>query len=377
MTRPRLYKLVDWLIARRAERAGLEKPRRGMLMVNSGGLGDSILFSLIASRFTDLVEAGEPVDLVVRDGSAAAAFLYPPEINVISLDYRRYRRDPLYRYRKSAELQDRRYRIAVSTDHLRLPTVDDALVRATAAERTAGLKPRSWPKHDAELQRNLDFYTDIIEPSAGMAHRMIRWLELINALTGGSHPPPLVRFALERLPVPDEAASSCVLLHPFSSEAPRQFPYRRFEAIVERLGDRFSIILSAGPGDLERNPEYRGLLRRSNVGLNEDPLQAKLAVLRSARLVVSVDTSIMHLAVGAGAPTLCLSSAAHVVDSVPYDPAITPDNVTFLYHDMPCRGCLGNCIHPLEEGRFACVARLSGDEVVAAVEAALAPSAGE
>jgi ADP-heptose:LPS heptosyltransferase len=103
------------------------------------------------------------------------------------------------------------------------------------------------------------------------------------------------------------------------------------------------------------------------VRLDEQGLEAKAALMRAARLVVSVDTSVMHLAVGCGVTTLCLASAAHVIDSVPYDPRMTPDNVTFLYHDLPCRGCLGQCILPLEEGMYPCVARLDIEAVLAKV----------
>ena len=201
-----------------------------------------------------------------------------------------------------------------------------------------------------------------------MVHRLVRWLELINAVTGRDDPPPLVSFPPERLPDPVSLPAPTVVLHPFASEPERQFAAQTFAMIVDNIPPDQDIVLSAGPGDLERNPEFRILLDRPQATLDEGPLLAKMALMRSAQFVVSVDTSIMHLAVGAGVPTLCLCSAAHVVDSVPYDPRMTPENVTFLYHDMPCRGCLGTCIHPLEGGRVVCVASLSPREILDAVK---------
>jgi ADP-heptose:LPS heptosyltransferase len=325
------------------------------------------LFSVIAPRFLELAEADETVDVLVQDGNTAAAFLYPPRMHVFSVDYRRFRRSPIYRYRTSRALQDRRYRLAVSADHLRLPTVDDALIAACSAERTIAMEPRSWPKHDAELARNRRLYTTLVEVQGGMAHRLIRWLELINATTGCDEPPPVVAFPIDRLPPAAELSAPSVLIHPFSSEKARQFPAPVWEMIVACLPDGFEVILSASPDDLRRNPEFAGLVKRPGVRLDLQDLEAKLSTIRAARFVVSVDTSIMHLAVGTGVPTLCLCSAAHVVDSVPYDPRMTPRNVRFLFHDMPCRGCLGTCIHPLKDGCFPCVTRLPADEIEAAV----------
>ena len=368
MVRPKLYKLIDWLIRRRARRREPGARRHGILLVSSGGLGDTILFSLITPRFLELAANGEPVDVLVQDGNTAVAFLFPPGTNVFSVDYRRFRHNSIYRYRISKGLQDRGYRIAVSTDHLRLPTVDDALVAACAAEQSLALEPRSWRKHDADLHRNLRFYTTVVKVQNGMVHRLVRWLELINAVTGRDDPPPLVSFPPERLPDPVRLPAPTVVLHPFSSEPERQFAAKTFAMIADTIPSDQDIVLSAGPGDLERNPEFRILLDRHQATLDEGPLLAKMALMRAARFVVSVDTSIMHLAVGAGVPTLCLCSAAHVVDSVPYDLRMTPENVTFLYHDMPCRGCLGTCIHPLEGGRVVCVASLSPREILDAVK---------
>ena len=66
------------------------------------------------------------------------------------------------------------------------------------------------------------------------------------------------------------------------------------------------------------------------------------------------------------------ASAAYVGEIVPYAPSITPSNAHFLYHDMPCRGCLGSCVLPLENGRFPCVDRLETTRAEAAVSELLA-----
>ena len=75
-----------------------------------------------------------------------------------------------------------------------------------------------------------------------------------------------------------------------------------------------------------------------------------------------------------GAPTLCLASAAYVDEIVPYAPEITPPNAHFLYTPMDCQSCLGNCIHPPEDGMYPCVAQLEADVVVQKMQELLAGS---
>lgn len=346
-----------------------------MLLVSSGGLGDTILFSVVAPRFLNLAEGDEPVDLIVRTSSAAAGFLYPPRMRVRAVDYRRFLRNPLYRLRTSRDVSGAGYRVAISTDHLRLPGVDDALVAASGADERYAMTPRSWPKHDARLARNRRYYSDWFAVPEGMAHRMVRWTDFANWVTGRSDPMPAVRFDPERLPAPSQFETPTVVLHPFSAIRERQHSYALFARILAALPSDHDVVLSAGPGDLDRNPEYRALASVPRVRLDERSLESKAAVMQGARFVVTVDTSVMHLAIGIGALTLCLASAAHVVDSVPYDSRITPDNVRFLYHDMPCRGCLGSCIHAFEEGMYPCVARLDAKAVMDALADMIADAA--
>lgn len=363
----KLYRILDWWLNRKRRSTPRRAPARGVLLISSGGLGDTILFSVMIGKFQELARPGEPVHLIIRSECRSVQFLFPPEVQVKPVNYRRFLRNPFYRYRVSMNLRDQGYRLAVSTDHLRLPTIDDALVFACQAEQTFAMEPRSWPKHDRHLAQNSLRYSRLVKVNPEMAHRLIRWLELINGLTGKEDSPPLVRFDSKRLPPPANVSRPTVVLHPFSAIRERQFPVDIWKKLVDRLPSDYAVVLSAAPGDLDRDKEFRDLLDLSRVSLDTTSLEEKASLLGAASLVVSVDTSLMHLAVGVGARTLCLASAAHVVDSVPYDPRITPDNVTFLYFDMPCRGCLGNCILPLENDRYPCVARLDVERILAMV----------
>ena len=69
--------------------------------------------------------------------------------------------------------------------------------------------------------------------------------------------------------------------------------------------------------------------------------------------------------------------AAFVGEIVPYDPATRPENAHFIYHSMPCEGCLGDCILPPEDGMFPCVSRLDDNKVLARAREILTASIGQ
>ncbi|MBT3305730.1 MAG: lipopolysaccharide heptosyltransferase family protein, partial [Alphaproteobacteria bacterium] len=146
-----------------------------------------------------------------------------------------------------------------------------------------------------------------------------------------------------------------------------QSPPALYRRIVENVSPNTKIVLTGAPGDLESNPEFKSLLELPGVSFDDSVFEDLIPVLRGAQLVISVDTALMHLAVAVGAPTVCLASAAYVGEIVPYDSAIAPDNVRFLYHTMECEGCLGDCVLPMENGMYPCVARLDQDQVIAGV----------
>ena len=181
------------MIRTRARKAREDK--RGLLIVSSGGIGDTILFSLMIERFMSLVPDGEDVTLVVRSESQIVHFLFSERVHMMPVDYRKFIRSPLYRFSVSKKICDLGVRTAISTDHLRLPTVDDVMIMASGAAARYALTPRSWPKHDAALMRHREWYTNWIEPEPAMAHRLIRWWELARGLTKDDTPPPKVTFA--------------------------------------------------------------------------------------------------------------------------------------------------------------------------------------
>jgi ADP-heptose:LPS heptosyltransferase len=174
----------------------------------------------------------------------------------------------------------------------------------------------------------------------------------------------VVRLSPEQMPAAAPLAEPTVFIQPFSAVKAKQSPPDLYRAIIAALPPGWKVRVAGHPSDLDKNPDYRPLLDLLGVSFEPAPFAELAGMLRSARLVISVDTACMHLAAALGVPTLCLASAAYVGEIVPYAEAITPGSVRFLWQPMDCAGCLGDCRFPALDSMYPCVAALDRAMVV-------------
>jgi hypothetical protein len=358
--------IVDWWRNRQRRRTPRPGRANGVLLISSGGLGDTVLFAHVAERFQGLAEDGEPVTILLRSDAMKMAFLLPSGVVAKAVDYKKLRNDLAYRRDVTDELFNAHYRLLVHTDYLRHPDLDEALVAAAQAGEAVAMEPRPWRKYDARLNRNQRLYGRLFDSGPANLDKVLRWSAFADWLLGAEAPPPRALLPVSSLP-PPAGDGPDVIIQPFSAVKMKQSPPALYRRIIESLAPGTRVALTGTQGDLEVNSDFQSLLDLPGVEFDSSPFQDLVPKLRAAKLVISVDTALMHLAVAVGAPTLCLASAAYVGEIVPYDPAITPKNARFVYHSMPCEGCLGNCIYPPEDGMFPCVARLDEAEVLAQV----------
>lgn len=362
----RAHRLIDPVLAGVLRMRPRPRRAAGVLLISAGGLGDTVLFSLVLPRLMELAHPDEPVTVLLRGDGARMSFLFPPQVRVLKVDFNRLRQ-PGYRLRVAADLHDAHYRLVIHTDYLRHPDLDEFLVACCRADDTAAMEPRPWPKYQGRLDANRRLYRRLFPSGPAHADKVLRWARFADFLTGRTQAAPMVLLPPSARPPAQSLAAPTVLFQPFSAVKEKQSPPALWARIARSLPQDWRVKLAGHPSDLDKNPDYRPLLDLPNVEFEGAPFAALAGLIQGCRLVVSVDTACMHLAVVLGAPTLCLASSAYVGEIVPYAAEITPPNAHILRHDMDCRGCLGDCRLPPEHGMYPCVAALDPDAVVARV----------
>ncbi len=372
----RLQPLFDKFSLARRRRRGRAGEPSGVLFVASGGLGDTILLSHVVDRFCQVADPGEKITLLLRTDGAKTAFLLPETITVETIDFGKLSQDRQYRCDVADDLYARHFRLAVSLDYLRHPRLDEFLLLASDAAETVAMIAKPWAKYTHALAKNQAAMTRTFDSGPPVKDKLIRWTDFANWLTNRDLPPPRARVDEQRLPPIAPTDRPTVYIQAFSAVRQKQPTVDVFRAILAEIPADWVVRFAGAPGEDTRNPEYQGLFSDARVSYDDTTFAELVPKLRSARMVVSVDTAFLHLAIAVGTPTLGLASAAYVDEIVPYAPACMPSNARFVYHDMPCRSCLGDCTLPAEGGRYPCVARLSETEVVRAVTDLIADGAG-
>lgn len=363
----KLKRLVADVLRSFRPRPARDGAASGVLLLSSGGLGDTVLFALVLDRFATLARPGEEVAVLLRTDGARMAFLFPPEIRVIRVDYGRLGKDPAYRAQVMDDLYRAHYRLVVSTDFKRHPDLDEALAFACEAPESAAMRARPWAKYRRRLNANAARWGRLVESGPALLDKVVRWSRFASELTGGDRPPPKVALPPERMPAPVALPGPTVIVQPFSAVKEKQSPPALYARIAAALPQGWRMLVAGHPSDLDRNPDYRPLLDLPNVSFEPAPFAELAGIMRGARLVVSVDTACMHLAAALGVPTLCLASAGFVGEIVPYADEIMPGNLKVLYRPMDCQGCLGDCRVPLVNSMFPCVAALDSDAILAEI----------
>lgn len=360
----KLKRLISDTLRRLRPRPGRPAEASGVLLLSSGGLGDTVLFALVLPRFLELARPGETVTVLLRADGAKMAFLFPPEIQVIKVDFGRLAKDPAYRGAIFDDLYRAHYRLVISSDFKRHPDLDEALAFACEAPESAAMRARPWAKYQSRLDANQRRWGRLVESGPALQDKVVRWSRFASELTGRVQPPPRVALPPERMPARIEPPGPMVIVQPFSAVREKQSPPALYARIAAALPPGWSLRIAGHPGDLDKNPDYRPLLDLPNVSFEPAPFSELAGILRGARLVVSVDTACMHLAAALGVPTLCLASAGFVGEIVPYADEVMPGNLRVLYQPMDCAGCLGDCRLKAVNSMFPCVAALDSDAIL-------------
>ncbi len=133
------------------------------------------------------------------------------------------------------------------------------------------------------------------------------------------------------------------------------------DLLQERLG--LTPVVMGAAGDAELAEKIRkGSRRGCAIAAGKTSMKSAAALLEGARVVVAVDTALMHMAVAVGAPTVGVCGASWWPGFQDYE------RFTLVREPMTCSPCLR---HPTCGGRWDCMRALSAERVLTAVQGLL------
>jgi ADP-heptose:LPS heptosyltransferase len=222
----------------------------------------------------------------------------------------------------------------------------------------ADLRPGRLLTFDSPGYRGPTWYPD--------EHEVHRWCRLVSEGLGIAADPDALDLAVPELPPP---VSGAAVVHPGAAYPGRRWPAERFAAVARHLAARgHDVRITGGPAERASASEVARL-----AGLGEEAVLAGrtssvelAAVIAAARVVVSGDTGVAHLASAYRRPSVVLFG--------PVSPALW---------GPPPRGAPGEPLHvvlwhgdgtgdPWGTELDPALGRITVDEVVGALDALLA-----
>ena len=268
----------------------------------------------------------------------------------------------------------RRYDIAISTQ-----SGDRPIAFAFAAGRLrAGVTTDDDPWLARRLKR-IALHRSV--PAAEKLHRVEQMLRLADILDIPRVPELVCPAAAPHSQVPH--GGNYAVIHAAPMFAYKEWIRDGWRAVAAGLAERgLSVVAIGGPDDAERR--YLEEVWRDVTAIHQVDWAETMTLLARARVYIGPDTSVTHLAAAAGCPTVALFG--------PMDPRVwgpwpvggltalwaasdriqKRGNVWIVQNPLPCLPCtLEGCDRHIGS-RSACLDELKPEQVLAAVDQALA-----
>lgn len=350
---------------------------KGMAIVRLDAIGDFVLWLDAAKEFRTLYP-NKKIILIANQIWSGLAKLLPYWDEVIPVDRKKMTRNPIYRFQTLRRIRLLGVEWAIQPTFSREYLRGDSLIRATGALHRIGFTGdlrniTSWQKIISDR-----WYSQLLPASAELLMELqknaefMRGLGLRNFTASSPSLPDLIDLP-KNLTIDQPYFVIC----PGSSRPSKQWPATQFGKILSKVTNAqdWRAVLCG-------NRQERGLCSQvinssGTEALNlagETSLPELVEVIRRAKILVSNDTSAVHIAAAVGTPSVCTLGGGQYGRFLPYAIEISKHvKPVPVIHRMDCFNCNWQCTEPHENGMAVpCISQITVDQVMEAIKNILA-----
>ena len=268
----------------------------------------------------------------------------------------------------------KRYHLAVSSQAGDRPFFFTVI----AGRQHAGMTDPNGPRAGGALKR-LVLGRSI--PTTANIHRVEQMMLLARAL--GIAAVPQVVGPAATAPAGIDGGAKYAVVHAAPMFTYKEWTRDGWRALAAGLAQRgLTVIATGGPGETER--AYLDDVWQGQIPVHRGRWTDTMALLKNARVFIGPDTSVTHLAAAAGCPTVALFGPTdpRVWGPWPADGLERPweasntvqqrGNVWIVQNPLPCVPCMLEGCERRIASRSICLDELPAQQVLAAVDRAIA-----
>lgn len=349
------------------------------LFIRLDAIGDFVLWLDAARALVSRYHAqGYSVVLLGNKAWASWAREMGVADEVWEIDVLRFNKKLPYRWQWLSKIRKAGFKIAIQPTFSRTFLEGDSLVRASGAhERIGSVGDESNITQCFKSWSNR-WYTRLIAAESMQLMELKRNAEFMRGLGFADF-----RARLPAIPQAPGKRTNWLPRQPYAVLVPtagwigRVWPIDRLIDIAHRLAAYgLHLVVVGGPADRERSSGLMEAMSGGAVDLVGKTSLGELAeVLRGATVVISNETSSVHIGAAVGVPVVCVLGGGHFGRFAPYEievPAGNRELPICVSSPMACFVCNWHCQYPRQEGEAVkCIQDISVEEVWNAVEMVL------
>ena len=200
-------------------------------------------------------------------------------------------------------------------------------------------------------------------------HIVDRFLDIIKPLTKDNVNPSLPQYFLKSEKSGIEVEQDYMVIAIGAAYATKQIPINLIVEVIDQTD--IHCVLLGGKEDVERATQITNLVEKE-----VDNLTGKLSIsesasmIQKARLVLSGDTGMMHIANALGTPVVAVFGSTHpILGYRPYDPHSNKKNIVIQNNDLTCRPCTKQGKHKCPKRHFKCMKELKSSDIIDKIQA--------
>lgn len=356
----------------------LRKEKKRVVFARLDGLGDYIIWLETFDALAEIYPSDEFERVLVVD-ERWKPFAEREEIfdRKIYLNDRKLVLNGAYRFRSLRRVRELDADIIINPKLTRDFLWVDPLIRCSGAPERIGCE--GFDNRMTRLQDRISrrWYTRLTPAPGKSDHEFESNLRFLDALRPEKNWRPELRTAkaYSGSGIGDFGLNEgYALFFVGAHTADRQWPAAKFAEAAKFVSSEYGlqIVLSAGPGQERWVEEFAEAYAGDFVNLiGKTTLLDLDGLIDSAKLILSNDTGVGHIATISKRPTVVITPGNQVGRFFPYPASLQNAGVRQLsvFHDMPCFGCGWNCIYTDLGPNDAkpCIANVAVGDVIDAI----------
>ncbi|MEK7138449.1 MAG: glycosyltransferase [Patescibacteria group bacterium] len=294
-----------------------------LLIINLQGLGDLVVFTGVLKHYKNAFPGREIYLLAKEENGLQEIFKNHFVDEVVSLNYRQLAVNPFYGYRLVKRLRKIGFGAVINHDFSAAEILGKMLSLEVGAKEVVGYEGmalefiRPFDKHQkinlkffskkilprfTKVIPRIDYRADLLDRLPSALEHYVSIFENLSEFKSQDYSTFLPSSYPNKISV-----KNYIVLNLNASVAYKRWPLDRFALVAQKTvqGSR-GVVLIGSPKEKVLSSDFKKIFSGDVIDLvGQTSLQELIAVIRDSSLVVSCDTSVIHIAVALKKPTLC------------------------------------------------------------------------